>query len=206
MLISHAFLKSLCTYFPHLFSNLRLSYGSLFMFCIPGIIGKFSLGVWNEAGKRLIELCQENALLIENTLFQQNKGRLYTWKSPDGQHRNQIDYNLCSQRWRSSIQSGKTRPGADCGSDHEHLITKFRFKLKTVWKTNRPLRYDLNQIPYDYTVEMRNRVKGLDLIECPINYGQRFLTLYRRQGSRPSPRKRNPKRQNGCLRRPYKKL
>ena len=63
----------------------------------PGVTGKFGLGVWNEAGLRLIEFCQENALVIENTLFQQHKRRLYTWTSPDGQHRNQIDYILCSQ-------------------------------------------------------------------------------------------------------------
>ena len=85
----------------------------------------------------------------------------------------------------------KTRPGADCGSDHELLIAKFRLKLKKVGKTTRPFRYDLNQIPYYYTVEVRNRFKGLDLIECLMNYGQRFLTLYRRQGSRLMPRKRN---------------
>ena len=96
----------------------------------PGVIGKFGLGIWNEAGQRLIGFCQENALVITSTLFQQCKRRLYTWKSSDGQHRNgqhlnQIDYILCSQRWRSSIQSTKTRPGADCGSDHELLIAKF---------------------------------------------------------------------------------
>ena len=89
----------------------------------------------------------------------------YTWTSPDGQHRNQIDYILGSQRWRSSIQSTKTRPGADCGSDHELLIDKFRLKLRKVGETARPFRYDLNQIPYDYTVEMRNRFKGLDLMD-----------------------------------------
>ena len=77
----------------------------------------------------------------------------------------------------------KTRPGADCGSDHELLIAKFRLKLKKVGKTTRPFRYDLNQIPYDYTLEVRNRFKGLDLIECLMNYGMRFVTLYRRQGS-----------------------
>jgi len=76
----------------------------------------------------------------------------------------QIDCILCSQGWRSSIQSTKTRPGADCGSDHELLITKFRLKMKKVGKITRPFRYDLNQIPYDYTVEVRNRFKGLDLI------------------------------------------
>ena len=113
---------------------------------------------------KILHLCSTNALVIGNTLFQQHKGRLYTWTSPDGQHQNQNDYILCSQRWRSSIQSTKTRPAADCGSDHE-LIAKFRLKLKKVGKTTRPLRYDLNRIPYDYTVEVRNRFKGLDLID-----------------------------------------
>ena len=88
---------------------------------------------------------------------------LYTWTSPDGQHWNRIDYILCSQRWRSSIQSAKTRPGANCGPDHELLIDKFRLKLKKVGITTRSFIYDLNQIPYDYTVEVRNRFKGLDL-------------------------------------------
>ena len=81
----------------------------------PGVIGKFGLGVQNQAGQRLIEFCQENALVKANTIFQQHKRRLYTWRSPDGQHQNHIDYILCSQRWRSSIQSAKIRPGADCG-------------------------------------------------------------------------------------------
>ena len=107
----------------------------------PGVTGKFGLGIQNEAGKRLIEFCEKNALVIANTLFQQHKRRLYTWTSPDGQHRNQIDYMLCSQRWRSSIQSTKTRPGADCGSDNELFIAKFRLKLKKVRKTTRPFRY-----------------------------------------------------------------
>ena len=102
------------------------------------------------------------------------------------------------------MQSAKTRLGADCGWDHELLIAKFRLKLKKVGETTRPFRYDLNQIPYDYTVEVRNRFKGLDLIESLMNCGQRFMTLYRRQGSRPSPRKRNAKKQTGCLRKPYK--
>ena len=79
----------------------------------PGVTCKFGLVVRNEAGQRLIELCQENTLVIANTLFQQHKRRRYTWISPHGQHRNQIDYILCSQRWRSSIQSAKTRLGDD---------------------------------------------------------------------------------------------
>ena len=90
----------------------------------------------------------------------------------------------------------KTRPGADCGSDHELLITKFRLKLKKVGKTTRPFRYDLNQIPHDYTVEVRKRVKGLDLIEYLMNYGQRFMTIPKK--------KKYEEKQNGCLRRPYK--
>ena len=99
----------------------------------------------------------------------------------------------------------KTKPGADCGSDHELLIAKFRPKLKKVGKTTRPFRYDLNQIPYDYTVEVRNRFKGLDLIDrVPDELWTRFMTLYRRQGSRPSPWKRNAKKQKACLGRPYK--
>ena len=106
----------------------------------PGVTGKFGLGVQNEAEQRLIEFCQQNALVIANTLFQQHKRILCTKTSPDGQHRNQTDYILCSQRWRSSIQAAKTRLGADCGSDHEHLIAKFRLKLKKVGKTTRPFR------------------------------------------------------------------
>ena len=101
---------------------------------IPGVTGKFGLGVQNEAGQKLIEFCQENVLVIASTLFQQHKIILYAWTSPDGQHQNQIDYILCSQRWRSSIQSAKTRPAADCGSDHELLIATFRLKLKKVGK------------------------------------------------------------------------
>ena len=87
----------------------------------PEVTGKFGLGVQNEAGQKLIEFFQEKALDIANTHFQQHKRRLYTWTSPDGQHQNQIDYILGSQRWRSSIQPTKTRPGADSGSDHELL-------------------------------------------------------------------------------------
>ena len=118
-----------------------------------------------EPRQRLTQFCQENALVIANTLFQKHKRRLYTWTSPDGQHQNQIDHILCSQIWRSSIQSAKTRPRADCGSDHELLVSKFRLILKIIWKTTRSVRYDLNKIPYDCTVEVTNRFKGLDLIE-----------------------------------------
>ena len=105
---------------------------------IPGVTGKFGLGVQDKAGQRLTEFCQENALVIANILFQQYKRRLYTWTSPDDQYQNQIDYILCSQRWKSSIKSAKTKSGADCGSDHKLLSEKFRHKLKNLWKTIRP--------------------------------------------------------------------
>ena len=94
---------------------------------------KFDLGVSNEARQSLI-VCQENMPIIANTLFQQPKRPLYTWTSPDGQYQNQVDYVLCSQKWGSSIQSAKTRPGADCGTDHELFSAKFRLKLKKVGK------------------------------------------------------------------------
>ena len=106
---------------------------------------------------------KENTLAIADT-FSQQKRRLYTWTSPDGQYQIQIDYIFCIQRWRSSIQSAKTSLGADCGSDHELLIVKFRLKWKKVGETTRPFMYDLNQIPYNYTVEVKNRFKRLDLI------------------------------------------
>ena len=103
------------------------------------------------------------------------------------------------------MQSAKTRPVADCGSDHELLIAKFRLKLKKVRKTTRPFRYDINQIPYDYTVKMRNRFKGLDLIDrVPDELWTEVPDIVPETESRPSPRKRNAKNQNGCLRRPYK--
>ena len=96
----------------------------------------------------------------------------------------------------------KTRLGADYGSNHELLISKFILKLKKVEKTTRPFRYDLNQIPYDYTVEVRNRFKGLDLIDRVPD--ELWMESHDNVPSRPSPWKRNAKKQNSCLRRPYK--
>ena len=105
---------------------------------MPGVTGKFVLGVQNEVGQRLPEFCQRNTLVTAITLFQQHQWQPYTWTSPSGQYLNQIGYIFCSQRWRSWIQSAKTRPGPDCGSDHELLIAKFRLKFKKVGKTTRP--------------------------------------------------------------------
>ena len=126
-----------------------------------------------------------------NTLFQQHKRKFYTWTSPDGQYWNQIDYILGSQRWRSSIQSAKTRLGADCGSDHEILIAKFRLKLKKVGITTRPFRYALNQTPYDYTVEVRNRFKGRDLIDrVPDELWMEDRDIVQETGSKTIPNKK----------------
>ena len=112
-----------------------------------------------------------------------------------GQYRNQIDYILCSQRWRSPIQSAKTRLGADCGSDHELFIAKFRLKLKKVGKTTRPFRYDLNQIPYDYTVEVRNRFKGLYLIDrVPEELRMEVHDIVQEAGIKTIPKKKKSKK------------
>ena len=127
--------------------------------------------------------------------LQQHKKRLYTWTSSDGQHQIQIDYILCSQRWRGSKQSAKTRPRADCGSDHELLIGKFRLKLKKVGKTTRPFRYDLNQIPDDYTVEVRNRFKGLDLIDrVPDELWMEVSDILQETGIKTIPKKKKCKK------------
>ena len=142
---------------------------------------------------------------MANTLFQQHKRRLSTWTNPDGQYQNQIDYTLCSQRWRSSIQSAKTRPGADCGSNCQLLTVKFRLKLKKEGKTTRPFRCDLNQIPYDYTVEVTNRFKGLDLIDrMPGELCLEVCDIVQEARIKMTPKKKKCKKANGCLRRLYK--
>ena len=107
-----------------------------------------------------------------------------------------INYILCSLRWRSSIQSAKTRLGVDCGSDHELLIAKFRLKLKKVGKTTRPFRYDLNQIPHDYTVEVRNRFKGLDLIDrVPDELWTKVHDIVQETGSKSIPKRKKCKKE-----------
>ena len=161
---------------------------------IRGVTGRFGLGVQKEAGERLIEIFLENALVKAKTLFQQHKRRFYTWTSPDGQYWNQIDYIPCRQRWKNSIRSAKTRLGADCGSDHELLIAKFRLKLKKVEKTTAPFRYDLNQIPYDYTVEVRNRFRGLDLIDrLPEELWTEVRDIVQEAGEKTIPKKKKGK-------------
>ena len=141
----------------------------------------------------LIEFCQENALVIANTLFQQHKRRLYPWTSPDGQHWNQSDYILCSQRWSSYIQSAKTRPGADCGSAHELLIAKFRLKLKKVGKTTRPFRYDLNQIPYGYSGSNKY-IQGIRSDRVTDELWTEVRDILQETGSKTIPKKKKHKK------------
>ena len=118
-------------------------------------------------------------------------------------------YSLCSQRWRSSIQPAKLRPGANCHSDHKILIAKFRRKMNKLGKITRPFGYNLNQIPYNYIVEVINRFKGLDLIECLRNYGLCYEPVHNtvlEKVIKTIPKKKKSKRQDGCLRRPYEQL
>ena len=131
---------------------------------IPGVTDRLGLGVQNEAEQRLTVLPREYTGHSKNPIHQY-KRQLYTRTSPAGQYRNQTNDIPCSQRWRSTIKSAKTRPGADCGSDHEHLIAKFRLKSKKVGKTTRPFRNDPNEMPYEYTVKVTNRFKELDVID-----------------------------------------
>ena len=106
-----------------------------------------------------------------------------------------------------AAKDGEARLGADCGSDHELLIMKLRLKLKKVGKTTRPFMYDLSQIPFDYTVEVMNRFKGLDLVDrVPEELWTEVCDTVQEAGIKTYPRKRNAKRQNGCLRRPNKLL
>ena len=129
--------------------------------------------------------------------FHQHKRRLCIGTSPDGQHWYQIGYILCIPSLRSSIQSAKKRQGADCGSDHELLIAKFRLKLKQVGKTTKPFRYDLNQVPYDYTVEVRNRFKGLDLIDrVPDKLWIEVCDIVQETGIKTFPKKKKCKKAN----------
>ncbi|MBN3275755.1 CFDP2 protein, partial [Polyodon spathula] len=131
----------------------------------PPVVGKFGLGERNEAGDRLVQCCQENRLLIANTWFEQPKRRAYTWIAPNGQYRNQIDYLLCQQHWKSSVQAVKTLPGADCGSDHQLLVAKVKLRFNTIKRQPAQLRFDTCNIPAKYAVEVHNRFEALSTTE-----------------------------------------
>ena len=154
------------------------------------------LGEWEKAKQLLSNIfLLSRLILLIAPLSQRHKRRLYIWTSPDGRHQNQTDYILCSQRCRSSIQSAKTRQGADCGSSHEFFIAKFRLKLKKVEKTTKPFMYDLNQNPYDYTVEVRNRFKGLDVIDSvPDELWKEICDIVQETGIKIIPKKRKCKK------------
>ena len=124
-------------------------------------IGKFGLGKANERGERLVDFCNDNELTVTNTLFQQHPRRLYTWISPDGKTRNQIDYILIRRRWRSSVKVTRTYPGADCGSDHQLLVAEIRIKLKSMKRKAPPRRYDVRQINDQYRLEVTNSFQVL---------------------------------------------
>ena len=175
---------------------------------IPGVTGKFGLGVQNEAGQRLTEFCQEKTLVKANTLFQQSKRRLYTWTSLDGQYQNQTDYILCSRRWTNYVQSAKTKPGVDCASGHQLLIAKSTLKLKKVGKTTRPIRCNLGQIANKYTVEMTNRFRGLALVNrVPEGlWTEVHNPLQEAVNKTISKGKKMQRRQSGYLRWLYKQL
>ena len=116
-----------------------------------------------------------------------------------------IIFFAAKDREALSIQSAKTRLGADCGPDHELLIAKFRLKWKQIGKTIRPFRYDLNQIPYDYSVEVTNRFKGLDLIDrVPEELWMEVRDIVQEAGIKSIHQKKKCKKVKGCLRRPYK--
>ena len=120
-----------------------------------GIMGRHRLGDRNEAGENLIEFCATNSLWVGNTWFELPKRRKYTWTSPNGEHRNQIDYIICRQQWRTSIRSVNTRPGADCGSDHELLLATLRMKFKKTSAATVARRLDLKLISEEYAIEVK---------------------------------------------------
>ena len=130
-------------------------------------IGKCGFGVRNERGDRLADCCASNDLVITNTTFKHHPRRLYTWISPGDRIRNQIDYIMVPKRWQSSIQNVKTRPGADCGSDHQMLVCKLKLNLKSIKRTAAPVRYDVSSIPEEFNVEVSNKFKALLELDEP---------------------------------------
>ncbi|BFY99382.1 hypothetical protein BsWGS_02422 [Bradybaena similaris] len=126
------------------------------------VTGRFGLGTRNEAGENLVNFCAGNDLYVANTMFQQPKRRLYTWTSPNGLYRNQIDYFLCANRWKSSVVNCKTLPGAECGTDHELLIAEMKIKLKRKPRVIRPPKFNIDCITNEYKTGIKDRFKDLD--------------------------------------------
>ncbi|XP_049739840.1 craniofacial development protein 2-like [Elephas maximus indicus] len=126
------------------------------------VIGKYGLGDRNNATDQMIEFCKTNDFFIANTFFNQHKRQLCTWTLPDGTHRNQIDYIYGKRRWKSSISSVRTRPGADCGTDHQLLICKFKLKLKKIRASLQEPKYELEYIPPEFRDRLKNRCDTLN--------------------------------------------
>ncbi|XP_063593072.1 uncharacterized protein LOC134770132 [Penaeus indicus] len=126
--------------------------------------GMFGLGEQNERGENLIDFCRTNNLVITNTMFKHHPRHLYTWTSPDKQTRNQIDYILINKKWKGSVRNAKTRPGADCNSDHQLLVVDLLLRLKKINKPPIPLRFDYSTMNEKYRVEISNRFAAL--LEC----------------------------------------
>ena len=162
---------------------------------VEGISGTHGLGDRNEAGERMIEFCEENQLIVTNTWYKQPRRRLYTWTTPDGLHRNQIDYIMIQKRWRSMVKSAKTMPGADCGTDHELLVATIQVKLKKMKKPETENRYNLCDIPERYAVEVKNRFAALDLIDRePEELWQEVEAIVKDEAKNNIPKARKPKK------------
>ena len=152
------------------------------------------MGEGNDCGERLVEFAMENEMAITNTMFMNHKRRLYTWTSPDGDTKNQIDYILVNRRWRTSVSATRTLPGADCGSDHEMLMCVFKFRLKCFKKSPKPIRYDLQEIPLNilYKIEIKNRFRALlDTAEEvePNEMAEEITQIYKEAAANHLPKK-----------------
>ena len=160
-------------------------------------IGMFGLGCRNERGDRLEEFCVTNNLVVGNTLFQHHPRRLWTWMSPGDRVRNQIDYIMIGRRWRSSLQNVKTRPGADCGSDHQLLVATFQLKLRVRRTHQPPVRYDEDSIPLQFTLEVRNRFSQLlqisEVEQTPNELWENMKEVVQTSAKKHIPKKRKKK-------------
>ena len=159
-----------------------------------GVVGNFGLGERNDCGERLVEFAMENEMAITNTMFMNHKRRLYTWTSPDGDTKKQIDYILVNRRMRTSVSATRTLPGADCGSDHEMLMCEFKFGLKCFKKSPKPKRYDLQEIPLNilYKIEIKNRFPALlDTAEEmePNEMAEEITQIYKEAAANHLPKK-----------------
>ena len=159
-----------------------------------GVVGNSGLGERNDCGTRLVEFAMENEMAITNTMFMNHKRRLYTWTSPDGDTKDQIDYILVNSRWRTSVSATRTLLGADCGSDHEMLMCEFKSRLKCFKKSPKPIRYDLEEIPLNifYKIEIKNRSRAvLDTAEEiePNEMAEEITQVYKEAAANHLPKK-----------------